>query len=438
MKTGITPKMQEYFADMTESLEIVSGDYVRSEFSEITKANIKHLFPNDKDAAKLINPGTYYASVVYDWISSYFGSPQENYGLDYITLIEWLLCTGKIILRQDIVNKKLVAQKCNHYYYDEVEKKEFFISLYSDIEWLKNITYLLVESFKDWILERNLFKLWNVQNYTEGEKIPLESLQFLWYTEARDARVTIGLDYKRLVFEVEVERPIIKKIKTLIFSIEKKLSEAEKNFLDYTEQFKIFKNISIPENAYTELPNGVRVINFDKLGKILTTSSLDWAVWGIEIVKNTNELLVEALNHIESQIRNLSAITSIPIFAFWITSNEGNDSGTAKTKSMGLFYKKIQKYRDEFKWIVSQFWELHKISELERILEFPDLVTTDSSEILDTEEKKLKLWLTTKLRAIMRIEWVTKEEAEMILEEIKNENLLLNTQNGTTPTETQV
>jgi hypothetical protein len=42
----------------------------------------------------------------------------------------------------------------------------------------------------------------------------------------------------------------------MIFNqLSKKLSEIEKNFLDYTEQFKVFRNLEIPENAYKELSN---------------------------------------------------------------------------------------------------------------------------------------------------------------------------------------
>jgi len=60
-------------------------------------------------------------------------------------------------------------------------------------------------------------------------------------------------------------------IRTLVYSIDRKLAEAEKHFNDYSEQFKIFQNIEIPKNAFVTLSDKTRIIDWNKLGKTVRT-----------------------------------------------------------------------------------------------------------------------------------------------------------------------
>ena len=430
METGITYTIQDYLANQTELLAFISGKYVRSEKTELYKANIEHLFPNDKEKAKLINPGSYIASIVFDWISSYLWEPKEKQNINYIDLVEWLLTTGFIRVFQNIDTWKLESIKANKYFYDKNQRKEYFVNIYEKEEkyryWVKN-TYLLVETFCENIFERKLFKISNLDNLSVWEQVPFDSLPFLeWKAE----RLKID-NLERIVIEKQVERPILEKIKTIIFSIEKKLSEIDKNFLDYTEQFKIFRNIEIPKNAYKTLENWIKIVDFNKLWKLIQVNEVNGYNWGLEIVRNTNDLLINSIDYLDKQIRSISAITGIPLFAFWIQQETWNDSGTSKIKSSGLFYKKIEKYREVLIKLFLEFWKTFNIPDDEQILEFGEIVTTDISEIVDVQQKMLTAWIQSRKRAIMKINSTDEIEAEEILKEIlEEEKIFSNNQNN--------
>lgn len=423
MKTWITFEIQDYLANQVELLELISWAYVRKWSWELYEANIKHLFPNDLDQAKIINPWSYIWSIIYDWISSYIWEPKENQNINYIDLYEWLLTTWYIRLFQNVDNKNLESIRAKNYYYDKNAKKEYFINIYekeSVYIWIKKEYYLLLETFQNNVFERNLFKLNSVSNLAEWESVSLDTLDFLsWLHE------TLKIDWiDRLVIEREVERPLLEKVKTIIFSIEKKLAEIDKNFLDYTEQFKVFRNLEIPDNAYKELDNWVRVVDFDKLWKIIQTNDLNWTTWWLEIIRNTNDLLIKSIDYIDNQIRSIASITWIPLFAFWIKSEGWNDSWTSKIKSAWLFYKKIEKYRDVITKLFFQFWKTWKVPDKEQILEFWDITTSDISEIIENQTKMLEFGVQSKKRAIMKLNNTDEEEAKQILAEIQEESTL--------------
>ena len=423
--TPINSKIQDYLWEVSERLELVSGDYLNNEKSEYFQLNVEHLYPQQIEKAKLLNPGSYIWSVVYDWISSYLWIPVHNENIDWKDVVEWILATGNILFLMDIDNKKLKSIKANRYY--RSGSKEYIVSVFEEDE-EQNILnhqknyYLLVESYKSPIFTRKLYKLNSSDSYMFWDEVPLSTLAI---TKGKASELTIkNLD--SLVYQKEIEHSLLKKIKTIIHSIDGKLMEADKNFRQYTEQFKIFRNLVIPDNCYKKLENGVQVIDFDKLWKVVQTNDLQWSVWGLEIVKNTNQLLVDSLDFIDKQIRQISSITTIPLFAFWIKQESGQDSGTSKIKSAGIFYKKIEKYRDFISQWFEYFWEIFSVQEEKRILKWNAITTTDPKEIIENEDTKLANGTTSRKRAIMKQEWVDEEQAEIILQEILKENLLFN------------
>ena len=433
MNTWINSEIQDYLANQTELLNLINWKYVRAWEWELFEANVKHLFPDDLEQAKLINPWSYIWSVVYDWVANYVGEPKENMNINYIDLYEWLLTTWYIRFFQNVDTNKLESIKTNKYYYDKDLKKEYFINLYEKIEdyedniFTANVNkkyYMLVETFQNWIFERKLFLLNWPANLWVWELRPFDDLEFLkWKAE----RLSVEwLD--RLVIEKQMERPILEKLKTIIFSIEKKLSEIDKNFLNYVEQFKIFRNLEIPENAYKTLNNWVKIVDFDKLWKIIQVNELNWTSGWLDIVRNTNDLLVQSIDYIDKQIKFISAISWVPLFAFGIQNEWWNDSWTSKMKSAWLFYKKIERYRDAIVKLFYEFWENFDIADKDQILEFWEITTSDLNEVVDIQKIMIDGWFQSKRRAIMLIQDTDEKDALRVLEEIKEEDEMMNNQ----------
>ena len=286
----------------------------------------------------------------------------------------------------------------------------------------KSTHYLLVETFEAPYFERKLFRLNSSTSYLYWDEIPLDDFE---PTKWKESKLIID-NLDRIVIKKEVEDSILSKIKTIIHSIDWKLMEADKNFRQYTDQFKIFRDIVIPDSAYTKLSNWTKTIDWDKLWKNIQTQSVEGANSWLEIIKNTNELLNDSLEFIDKQIIQISSITSIPLFAFWQHQESWNDSWTSKIKSSWIFYKKIEKYRDHISQAFNDFWELYNIPQDKRILKWNSITTSDPKEIIENENIKLENWTISRKKAIMKQEWVDEQQAEEILEEIQQEKLLYN------------
>ena len=128
--TPINSKIQDYLWEVSERLELVSGDYLNNEKSEYFQLNVEHLYPQQIEKAKLLNPGSYIWSVVYDWISSYLWIPVHNENIDWKDVVEWILATGNILFLMDIDNKKLKSIKANRYY--RSGSKEYIVSVFEE------------------------------------------------------------------------------------------------------------------------------------------------------------------------------------------------------------------------------------------------------------------------------------------------------------------
>jgi len=426
-KTGVSLEMQNYLWTMSEHIEVINWDYLTSSTNENFKEMLTHLYPEQEDRAKLLNPWSYIWSIIFEHYSSYFWVPKtdDKIDIDWLDYIEWIMSTwyARLLINPDgitvkwtrVINSTLQSIKANSYYYDW--EKEYFIKLFSKEkkDGFSNYDYfILVETFDKWNFERNLFKLNNLESYQYWEQVPLETLPQL---EGLAEKLTITwLD--RLIIEKRIDHWIINKIKTIWYSIDRKIAEAEKNFIDYTEQFHVFSNLEIPDDAYTTLSNWVKKVDFDKLGKVIMTNDLNWTAWWLEIVKNTNNLLTEAIAFIDKQIRQISSISWIALHNFGIETTWGNDSWASKIASNWVFYKKIDKIRDFTIELFSLFDFIYKTT---TFIEFTPVVTSDLTELIDEETKKLEVWITSKKLAIMKIHDVDETEALKILEEISNE-----------------
>jgi len=57
------------------------------------------------------------------------------------------------------------------------------------------------------------------------------------------------METEKLVYSIKLESSLIKKVKSIIYSIERKWAEADKQFQNYMEQFMVFNNIEVPADA---------------------------------------------------------------------------------------------------------------------------------------------------------------------------------------------
>lgn len=426
-ETWISIQIQNYLATIQENKELITWDYVTNNLNPNFQEMVKHLFPWDEERFKLLNPWTYIAWLIDDKISSYVWTPEDSlkYRIDYDKIIETLLTTWYLMLKTYSTQKegwKVEAVDWQKYYYDWVT--EYFIEQYKidsldSISWNISTTkyYLYVQTFSNNILKNKLFEI--QQNVLSmWKKVPLDIIpELAWRPDEQ-----IIMETEKFVYSIKLETSLIKKVKSIIYSIERKWAEADKQFQNYMEQFMVFNNIEIPADALKTVYQDwiqYKVTDFSKLWKNVETNADNWT-WTIEIIKNWNELVKEALEFSERQIRQISAITDIPPIFLWLDSAQWNDSWTSIIKSSWWFYKRIERYRA---WIENLFWDINQVfSTIKTTFVWPSITTADPNEILDNEIKKLDSWLTSKKMAIMKIHSVDEIWAQKILDEIKKEN----------------
>ena len=164
MFTGITRKIQNYLWEASELITLIDWSYVTNTENENLVEIIKHLYPEQPERAKLLNPWSYIGSIILEHYSNYFWVPKvnDNIRADFIDFIETILVTWEARLLINPDNKTLTWIKSNSYYKDW--NKEFFIKIYKkpkkeNLFWETDDYFLLVETFEKWKFERKLFKL---------------------------------------------------------------------------------------------------------------------------------------------------------------------------------------------------------------------------------------------------------------------------------------
>lgn len=350
---------------------------------------LSHLYPGQEERFLSLNFGTFVAGLVDDKISSYVGTPEDSlkYRVDYDKLVETMLTTGYWMLKLSSDKKNgwtMSSVDGQKYYFDGVT--EYFIEQYKVED--KNLAsgalfstkyYLYVQTFSNHVLTNKLYEI-RKDSLQSGIPVSLDTIPEL--AGRPDEQIIMETD--RLVYTLKAEYSLIEKIKSIIYSIERKWAEADKQFNNYMDQFMVLNNIEIPVDARkTVTQDGIDyvVTDFNKLGKIIETNP-DNGTGGLEIIKNGNDLVKEALEFAERQIRQISAITDIPPIFLGLDSAQGNDSGTSIVKSSGSFYKRIERYRTG---IQNVFWDVSAAvkSIPETTFSWPSIVTADQAEIID-------------------------------------------------------
>lgn len=372
-----------------------------------------------------MNPGAYIWWIVFDKYKSFIAEPKIDLksalDLDYPALIENILVSWKILLKiiWSTWDLKAIVQNPAEYYYDW--ETEFFIESFKiEKDWefwnQKEIKYYLyVETFKNSILSWQLYEInkWNFQYWKKVNKDIIPSIA---------SREILEIQWlKRLVVELDIEYSLIKKLKSIIYSIDRKIAEAEKHFNNYTEEFKVFRNIEIPENCYKKVnvwTKEINVVDWQALWKIVESTTDTEGT--IEIIKNWNDLLEQALKFMETQFKIVSNISDIPAFFFSVQQETWNDSWTSKIKSSWAFYQRVIFYRKQIENAIYYFLKDTQATE-QQTFDWPAIVKLDETEVLANEVLKITNWLTTRKKSIMLVYWYDEQQAQVLIDEIIKE-----------------
>lgn len=153
-------------------------------------------------------------------------------------------------------------------------------------------------------------------------------------------------------------------------------------------------------------------------------------------ITNDNALITEAEEHIMSQLRLISEITAVPMWAL----TKGTMPERVESLRIQLFsaIRKTNRKRAKLKRglqdiIRIAFKMLGTPLENDPMIKFSDVIPTDELVQAETESAKVTAGLSSKRSAIMRLENLTEEEAQQEMDQIAEENALAGF-GGNTPT----
>lgn len=420
-KTGITFNIQKELANIAKNKALLDWTYLSRIDDENFTEIVKHLYPNDAARAKLLNPWSYIGNIVWDKFKNFVWEAKTDFTeLDFDLMVESILTRWQILLKYTNSAWKwsLKAVRWETYWQDGwIEKIAKLYPVYSEKDLLGFPTYYLYVQSYNWNeLKNDLYKVNTIDNLSDWEPVPLSSV----YELSNLPPYQVIENLPRLVEVVDVwDRPIMDTIRTLVYSIDRKLAEAEKHFNDYSEQFKIFQNIEIPKSAFVTLSDKTRVINWDKLWKIVRTQE-DFSNWDIKIIKNGNELLEQALEHVDKQISLIAAITDIPLEYFGFQTVR--DSGAWKEVWNAHLFKRIQKYRDKIETALNRCFDfLWTFTEVDKKIIWPPIIRMSENDILNKQILMVQNNLTSLKRAIMEVHNTDEQQADELIEEIKKD-----------------
>lgn len=414
--------------------ELITGEYLNNSENKAFQEIVKKFYPWEEARAKILNPWSYIASIVYDWEKSFFGNPSTQYNIDWSEFIIGILTTSEARLKINVDTLELESIDASTYYFDW--KTEYFLKLFEkEFEnWTKQ-KFVMLETFHKKVFLRKLFKVTGFDSISDWDEVPLSYID-----DTKELSPALTIDLDRLVISKKVGLEKIKMIETIIYSIERKIAHNDHTIMDYGDVWTIIKNMDI-SHARVDPNDENSAIDMDKLWKILITESgsQEWIQPGIEIVKNTYESIDASLKIIDGQLMQISSITWIPSYAFISNIRLGNDSWKAKDKASTIFYKKIEWYHSVVRDIFEKFWERISTPEEERVLEFQEIITTSTKDKLEIEDmkienerKKVENGFSTREMAVMNIHSVDEWEAKNILKQIENDKIAQNqTADGT-------
>lgn len=388
----------------------------------------KFFYWESEQKASLLNTWSNLFSTISDIYSDYVSCPVRSLSESIHKLTKDFVALWFATCVLERVNGELkisyVPAKW-HFIEDWIHRVARF---YQNDDWMDSLYYILVQSFYDWYIENKLYRTASFDMLDLSTEVALDEIN---ETSNLQPVVQTWLEWSALYVIKEDDREqspvsIFQKIQHLVLAIDRNIVMFNTEFLQNTESYNIFKNIQFPTSLYEEY-NEWKKINMAKIGKYVMWSEDS----SIEFVNNENKLIERAIEYESTMVRRVSGATSIPQEFLWLEQKNSAIGKGSRLLSHWSFIKKIEWIR----WIFDKtFREIQEIiiqenSDLDYYYR-PDVFAKTDFDLLEEISQKVKLWLITKRKAIMSLEWLDEEQADELLEDIKEEkeeNIILQT-----------
>jgi len=421
----ITSKEQELLAIQSNRKDFYTNEYLNNPWNENFKIINDLFFDWDEERCTELNVWTNLFSTITDTISNFVWQPVmdielniNNYINDLISV--WQLCIWLNRNEQGEIEPYYIPAE--DFIFTNKEYK--VIKQYSEIEWDNIAYYILKQTYNIWETINELFKIQSA-NDINWEKVTLDTLP---QTAHLKDIVRTWLDKPAII--ITQIQSLLWKIKSMVYSLDRKAVMFEKQFLQDIDQYKIFNNVNI--SAYLDSRNR---LDTTKIGKILVNNEgMDWEV---KFISNQNPLVDDAIKYEQTQLRKISSATSLPLDFLWI-QDWWAVSWTSRELIMQSFIKTIEKYRDIITEVLKELLELmewQKNIEWEKIstnIIWNEILTKWDKQLIEELKIAREAWLISQYTWIKLYLWVQDQQAQEELD------LILNTWNNETVWENEI
>ena len=421
MKT--TNANQTLIASKQKQIELVTNEYLQDETNPNFIYVLEKFFnTEDIDKAKLLNVGSMLFKSIADTIAFYVDKPQSEVNLDPLQTVINIFSNwyGLLWLEMSewVLSIKNMPTK-DHYYDDDLEA-DVIIRLYEKYKGddIYPTKYLLQTIYYENRIENKLYEL-KTDSYDSGVEVELTEIKET--SNLVPVEITKYKPLRTIKIDERVQYPLaeIEQIKSLVYSIDRKAVMFETQFLKNTESFILFRNIK-PSSLEQAIDQKNWNVKYKQVKNDIQFTDDPQA--GIDFVNNMNELIKDAIEYEQKQIRRISAITSVPTDFLWLEASHWAIWQGSRTILHGAFVKKILSIRYLFDRYLPELFDIvAKENWIEPDYSRPDVFIKDESQLIEELKVAREMNLISQKKAIMEYQWIPEDQADWEIELINEE-----------------
>ena len=378
-----------------EKLQYSYGQYLEDESNPFTRI-IKDVILKGNTCWKELNVSSGLFTLIENQYVSGVGKPESELEIrNMYNFVVWYL-SGQTAVEYILEWSPVVScLPCDEIVYEKgfYSRVVYFQKSEATVMWEEINNYCYKKTYKVGENIHEIFKV-NCDYNIEGTKIE----SFEWFPEMnwiQEVEKT-ALAFPSIV--VKQTNPLIDSYKHLIHSIDRKLTASDK------EMLKVVKSKVLVVGAKHLKEN----VQWDH-------EYWQWEIGAdIKQIAEVNENLDKVLSFIQEEKRMLSWILSIPFSDIGLEDSWTGTGENAMIVKRAQFVQAMTTIRELFETCVAKLW-------IEEVIRWEDL-NIDSEEVeVSNIVTARDSGLITNVAAVSRYNWVSEDEAKVIINEIQNE-----------------
>ena len=380
---------------------------------------------------KLLNISMGLPAMIAEKFADYTGQPNEPYGVDVFEHTFAFSWAGYSVMKVRVVDGEVKVEKAQpegYVKYDDGGEQLLTAIDHEDIDG-KTHHYLFEQFYRPGIIDNSLYEikasLIAGDTAIYGVPVPLDSIPATRgiveqeFTKLnRNPVVTVN---NAFIGSSKYGTSEIKRIRSLLSSIEIQVVNIQDQLLKHLAAIFAIPASKLAVDKDTGLVN---MTNMRIIGMEVGDTPPQY-------VSNQNPLIEKSFDTIEDLLRQIGAILSLPLEFMNIKGEGGVESAEAKGIRISAFLKKVERIRGKVELGIDEVHEIATewglgVSDEEYSVIWGEVFPTDKAKEAEELSSAVDGRILSRLKAIMRYQGLTEEEALVEMDRINKENDTVN------------